>query len=179
VKLVARTQLAVARQGAFESIILFKQHYNNALKAYNDQKNPVMKPEDIAMDFFSKLDNGRYAEFKTTFINGLQMRSLKPPKDLNEIFTLASTYLKPKLVTGSGGIRSTFAMTADTIERKPGEGRGKRQRGKSLQGQTKEDKANSDGLEKMDGSAQKKPKCFSCGGDHYITNYPEFLEFKR
>jgi hypothetical protein len=51
-KLATRTQLAATRQGAFESIISFKQHYNNALKAYNDQKNPVMKPEDIAMDFF-------------------------------------------------------------------------------------------------------------------------------
>jgi len=50
----------------FESIISFKQRYNNVLKAYNDQKNLVMKPEDIAMDFFSELDNGRYAEFKTT-----------------------------------------------------------------------------------------------------------------
>jgi hypothetical protein len=50
-KLAARTQLAEKRQGAIESIISFKQHYNNALKAYNDQKNPVMKPKDIAMDF--------------------------------------------------------------------------------------------------------------------------------
>jgi hypothetical protein len=65
-KLAARTQLAATRQGMFESIISFKQRYNNVLKAYNDQKNLVMKPEDIAMDFFSELDNGRYAEFKTT-----------------------------------------------------------------------------------------------------------------
>jgi len=34
-------------------------------------------------------------------------------------------YLKPKLVTGLGGAGSTFAITADTIERKPGEGRRK------------------------------------------------------
>jgi len=60
------------RQGAFEYIISFKQRYNNALKAYSNQKNPVMKPEDIAMDFFSKLDNRRYAEFKTMFINSLR-----------------------------------------------------------------------------------------------------------
>jgi aminopeptidase N len=57
-KLVARTQLVSTRQGAFESIISFTQLYNNALKAYNDQKNPTMKPKDIAMEFFSKLDNG-------------------------------------------------------------------------------------------------------------------------
>jgi hypothetical protein len=35
-KLAARNQLASTRQGAFESIISFKQCYNNALKAYND-----------------------------------------------------------------------------------------------------------------------------------------------
>jgi hypothetical protein len=59
VKLAVRTQLAVTRYGVFESIISFKQCYNNALNAYNDQKNPAMKPEDVAIDYFSKLDNGR------------------------------------------------------------------------------------------------------------------------
>jgi ribosomal protein L44E len=138
-----------------------------------------MKPEDIAMDFFRKLDNGRYAGFKTTFINGLQMQSVKPPKDLNEIFTLAKTYLKPELVTGSGGMGSTFATTTDTIEIKPGEGKGQRQRGKNPQGQGKEDKSNSDSSDKVDRSVKKKLKCFSCGGDHCINNCPKFLEFKK
>jgi hypothetical protein len=32
--LAARTQLAITRQGAFESIIAFKQRYTNALKVY-------------------------------------------------------------------------------------------------------------------------------------------------
>ncbi len=35
-------------------------------------------------------------------------------EDLNKIFTLANTYLKPKLVTGPGSSGSTFATTADT-----------------------------------------------------------------
>jgi hypothetical protein len=116
------------RQGVFKSIISFKQRYNNALKAYNDQKNPVMKPEDIAMDFFSRLDNVCYQEFKTTFINGLQIKSVKPLKDLNEIFTLANMYLKPKFVAGSGGMGSMFATTADIIERKPGDRKGREER---------------------------------------------------
>ena len=76
VKLPARNQFASTRQGAFESIMSFKQRYNDELKAYNNQKNPELRPEDIAMDFFSKLDNGWYAEFKTTFINSLQMKSI-------------------------------------------------------------------------------------------------------
>ena len=56
VKLVAWNQLAATRQGAFKSIVVFKQRYTNALKAYKDQKNPVMMPQDEVMDFFSKLD---------------------------------------------------------------------------------------------------------------------------
>jgi hypothetical protein len=76
VKLAARNQFASTRQGAFESIMSFKQRYNDELKAYNNQKNPELRPEDIAMDFFSKLDNGWYAEFKTMLINSLQMKSI-------------------------------------------------------------------------------------------------------
>jgi hypothetical protein len=48
-----------------------------------------MMPQDEGMDFFSKLDNVRYAEFKTTNMNKLQMKSCKPPIDLNEM--LANT----------------------------------------------------------------------------------------
>ncbi len=139
-----------------------------------------MKPEDVTMDFFSKLENGRNAEFKTTFLNGLHMKSIQPPKDLNEIFALAKTYLKPKVVVGPGGIGSTFATTADTIEKRPGEGKGKRQRGMNLQGQGKEETPFSgDSSAKMEGFTHKKPKCFSCGGEHYINNCLEVLEFQK
>lgn len=101
---------------------------------------------------------------QTAFINGWQMKSVQPPKDLNEIFTLVNMHLKPKFAMGSGGMGSTFATTADTIERKSGDGKGKRQRGKHQQGQGKDDKSdksnNSDGSEKTDGSVQKKAEVF-------------------
>jgi hypothetical protein len=72
---------------------------------------------------------------------------------------------------------STFATTVDTVDWKPGEGKGKRQRGKTPQ--EKDDKSSSNGTDKQDGIAKKKPKCFSCGGDHYINQCPEFLEIKK
>jgi hypothetical protein len=53
VKLAARSQLAACKQGGYESIVAFKQRYTNALKAYQDQKNPVMSDPDIAMDFLA------------------------------------------------------------------------------------------------------------------------------
>jgi hypothetical protein len=114
--------LASTRQGAFESII-----------SYKDQKNPTITSQDEAMDFFSKLNNDCYAEFKTNYINRLQMKAVKPPVDLNEILTLANTYLKPKVMTRGGGIGSTFATTADTVKKKNGEGNGKKHRGKHQQ----------------------------------------------
>ncbi len=116
VKLAARTQLAMMRQGAFESIVAFKKRYTNALKVYKDQKNPDLSKVDEAMDFFSKLDNTRYAEFKTTYLNNLQLKACNPPADLNEIFTLVNTYLKLKAATG-GGFASTFTTTVDTVDK--------------------------------------------------------------
>ena len=93
------------------------------------------------------------------------MKSVKPPKDLNEIFTLANTYLKPKLVTGYGGIGSTFAITTDTIERKPWERKGsKRQRGKNPQGQSKDDKTGSEGAEKNRRICKKETKMLQLWG---------------
>lgn len=50
VKLAARMQLATVRQGARKSIIVFKQQYTNALKAFKDQKNLKMTSQDEMMD---------------------------------------------------------------------------------------------------------------------------------
>jgi hypothetical protein len=99
VKLEARNQLQSLKQGGFESIISYKQRYTNALKAYHDQGNPTKDDSDQAMDFFHGLDNGRYAEFKVQYLNGLQVSSIAAPRDLNTIFTLANNWLKPKAAT--------------------------------------------------------------------------------
>jgi hypothetical protein len=45
-----------------------------------------MIPQDEAMDFFSKLDNARCADFKMNYINGLQMKSIDPTVHLNVMF---------------------------------------------------------------------------------------------
>jgi hypothetical protein len=97
VKLEERNQLQNLRQGSFESIISYKQHYNNALKAYHDQGN---LKKDQAMDFFHGLDNGRNADFKVQYLNGLQVKSIQAPKELNKVFALANNWLKPKALAG-------------------------------------------------------------------------------
>jgi hypothetical protein len=90
------------------------------LKTCKDQKNPELSKTDEAMDFLSMLNNARYAEFKTTYLNILQLKAYNPSDSLNEIFTLANTYLKPKAATTGGGFASTFMTTVDTIDKTVG-----------------------------------------------------------
>jgi hypothetical protein len=164
VELVARPQLATTKQGAFEPIIVFKQRYTNALKVYKDQKNPLMMPQDKAMDVFSKLNNARYAEFKTTYINNLQMKACDPPQTTSKHI--------PKIALGNG-LGSTFATAADYVDKKEQQKRRhNNQRDKIL------DKAQEQGKES--GKTEKKEKrqveCFNCKGDHYVSQCPELLE---
>jgi hypothetical protein len=133
-----------------------------------------MMPQDEAMDFFSKLDNARYAEFKTTCINNLQMKACNPPADLNEIFTLANAYLKPKIATGNG-LGSTFATAADHVDKREKERQKRRCNNQSEDASGKQE-ADRDGKE-VDKANKKSVKCFNCKGDHYVNNCPELKEW--
>ena len=64
-KMAARTTYQGMHQGAYESIIMYKEQFTVALKAYEDQGNPEMEDGDVVMDFFRGLDNARYSHFKT------------------------------------------------------------------------------------------------------------------
>lgn len=166
VKLESRTQLQNIRQGSYESIISYKQRYTNALRAYHEQKNPEKEPVDQAMDFFHGLDNGRYADFKVDYLNGLQVKSIEPPTDLNEMFTLANGWLKPKALSG-GGHASTYATRVDKVS--------KRDRNKAKQlGNKKDKEQDSDkGQASKNGKKQgKKLECYICGDEHYATACP-------
>jgi hypothetical protein len=55
-KLTARANYQMIQQGGYELIIAYKEHFNFALKAYEDQENTKLDDLDIAMDFFRGLD---------------------------------------------------------------------------------------------------------------------------
>jgi hypothetical protein len=96
VKLAARTSYKSTRQGTYESIIMYKEHFDAALKAYKDQKNPDMDDKDIAMDFFNGLDNVRYAAFKTETLNLLTSGAISQHENMNVMYLLANQWVKPK-----------------------------------------------------------------------------------
>jgi len=54
-KLAACSTYYHMRQGAYESIITYKEHFDNAKKAYDHQKNPKLGDKDVAMDFSAVL----------------------------------------------------------------------------------------------------------------------------
>jgi hypothetical protein len=45
---------------------------------------------DQAVDFFHGLENICYTDFKVQYLNGLQVKSTKAPKNLNTLFMLAN-----------------------------------------------------------------------------------------
>jgi hypothetical protein len=170
VKLSARKLYKTMRQGGFESIISYKERFDSALAAYKDQGNPKMADKDIALDFFSGLDNARYSNFKADFLNGLTSQSIKAPKDLNAIYVLASQWVKPKGV--GGGTGTTFATTLDKVKRPRKDTKHKKN------GKDKKVGGVNDNQKKGDGTPKKPVKCFNCEGDHYIRDCPELKRNK-
>jgi hypothetical protein len=153
VKLEAQNQLKNLKQGAFESIITYKKRYNDGAEQ--------------AMDFFDGLDNGRYADFKVQYLNGLQIKTITAPANLNTVFNLANNWLKPKALPG-GGYASIYATKVDKVEKKS-----------TPKGETKKDGDKQQGKLKTDGKVEseqkprtKKIECFICGDDHYATDCP-------
>jgi hypothetical protein len=64
------------------------------------KKDPIDNPIDVkeadqAMDFFHGLDDIKYAEFKQNMKNWWGMKSMQPPKTVNEIYRLAGVWVKP------------------------------------------------------------------------------------
>jgi len=163
-KMAARTTYQGMRQGAYESIITYKERFTVALKAYEDQGNPEMEDGDVAMDFFRGLDNARYSHFKTEIMNGLTAGSIKQPENLNAMYLLANQWLKTTTRNDPKGYATTFTTTLDHQERS-------NRRGKK---QDKKQEKNSDSEKKEKKEKDmSKVECYACGAmGHYANKCP-------
>jgi len=161
-KLAARTTYQGMRQGPYETIIQYKERFDNAKKTYEDQGNPPMEDVDIAMDFFRGLDNNRYGHFKTQIMNDLTAKVLVQPQNLNEMYLLANQWVQVKTTTNAMGFGTTFTTTLDYQERPPRKkGDKKGNKGKKEEEPPKKEKDTS------------KVDCFACGeSGHYANKCP-------
>jgi hypothetical protein len=93
-ELAARKAYQSIKQGPFETLAQYSKRCRETYHAYKaTEKDPVDAPIDVkepdqAMDFF-------YAEFKQNVKNGWAMKSMQPPKMVNEIYRLAGVWVKP------------------------------------------------------------------------------------
>ncbi len=174
-KMAARTTYQQMRQGAYENIITYKERFNNALKAYIDQKNPALDDKDVAMDFFRGLDNARYAGFKTEILNELTTKAIKQPENLNAMYLLANQWVKPVTRGNAAGFASTFTTTLDGTSRPcSNQLRGKR-RG---EGKKKDDdQQGGNGNPKENNNDRRaQVECFTC---RELGNYANKCPTKR
>ena len=157
-KKATRAMYQRMRQGAFESIITYKERFNAALKGYEEQKNPKMEEKDIAMDFFEGLDNARYATFKTEIMNSLTSKAIEQPKNLNEMYLLANQWLKTTTKINMG-YATTFVTTLDHQERND------KRPGKQQEKSGEENKKREKDVSKIE--------CYACGKmGHYANKCP-------
>ena len=148
-------------QGAYESIIAYKERFDSALEAYNANGNPRLNEEDVAMDFMKGLDNERYDDFKVELINDISMHKMKQPKTINEIYLMASRrIISTKKVGTTTGVAFT---TVDSI--KP-----KAKHVKKTNKSSKEEDKKPDGdkdkkfvNKKIPRKASSTDECYKCG----------------
>ena len=81
----SRRAYQAAGQSAYETIVAFKERFDDLLANYVEQGNPEMDEDDVAMDFYRALDNSRYAAFKTNLVNNINSGAIDQPATLNEM----------------------------------------------------------------------------------------------
>jgi hypothetical protein len=86
VRRTAREVYRSTTQHAYESIVEYRERFEEALKTYYAKGNPLMADADIASDFLNGLDDARHSEFKINFLNNITLGAVEQPKTYNEVY---------------------------------------------------------------------------------------------
>ena len=165
----SRNMYQRAVQSAYESIVAYKERFDDLRENYDEHGNPEMEDADVAMDFYRGLDNSRYADFKTNLVNNINSGAIERPANLNEMYSQASAYLVPIKAGHAGTHRTAFATTADkTYKGKRGGGH-KDSRGDR---ETRHDEGEKEATTARNFHEDKD--CWGCGvKGHVLRNCPE------
>jgi hypothetical protein len=118
VKKVARDTYNATAQGAYETIIIYKQRFDAAWEAYRDMENPEMDETDFALDFQHGLDDTRYADFKVSLLNDIDQGAIEVPSTVNKMYLLASRHLVVTKRPGGSSARASFTKAnRQTVKR--------------------------------------------------------------
>jgi hypothetical protein len=113
--LAARKAYQNIKRGSFEMLAQYSVRFWDTYKAYKataTEERPVdVAEQDQALDFFHGLDQGRYAQFKTSMLNGWATKAFDPLETPNDIYCIAGAWVK-RTVKIEGGA----AVALVTIE---------------------------------------------------------------
>ena len=169
VKAESRRAYQSCAQSAYESIVKFKERFDDLLANYLEYENPEMEDVDVAMDFYRALDNSRYAAFKTNLVNSVNSGATEQPASLNEMYSQASSYLIPTKQQHAGTHRTAFATTADKSWDNSGSRQGDRGGGKGRgEGRSRKEKGGESKAAAPSGDAHANRDCWGCGETGHI-----------
>ncbi len=77
------------------------------------KEHPIDIPKkEQALDFFPRLDQGKYAMFKTSMLNRGATKAFDPPETFNDVFRIAGNWVKPKSRL-EGGTAASYVTTEE------------------------------------------------------------------
>lgn len=92
-KAYARACYSTLMQGPYESVVLYRQRFDDAYKSYIAAENVPKADEECAMDFFNSLDCNQYKEFLRDIRNKWSCGELDEFDDIQEVYNLVSQYI--------------------------------------------------------------------------------------
>jgi hypothetical protein len=107
-----RKNYAKLEQGPTESLVRFKDRFDNAIEALTVRGLHIPDQDEQAMDFIDKLDPTRYYELQVSVANTIAPELL--PNSLAEAYRRASTYVisVPRFKPQNDGVQAVFMTTA-------------------------------------------------------------------
>jgi hypothetical protein len=111
----ARKDYAQLRQGNSETLVRFKERFDNCVMALTLRDQHVPSNQIQAIDFIEKLDSVRYSSFQVNIKNTTDQNQL--PATLAEAYRRACTFVVaiPKYKQGNEGIQSVFVTTTNSL----------------------------------------------------------------
>jgi hypothetical protein len=176
----SRQGYAGLKQEPHETLLQFKERFDDAVTTLELRKEHVPPPEDQAIDFIQKLDPLRYAAFQLHVRNNAH--SEDPPSNLAEAFRRAGTFkvaiVRPR---NDGSAHTVLMANADLVateepprrNRDKGnkQGGNKGNKGKKQGGNKGRDNRKSDN--KPNEPKRKTVGCYLCKGeDHFAKHCP-------